>query len=126
MLKQHDPRFFRDMDDLVLGDKIVDGGLIYEAGEKYFVKVFDLFYYGSLKNLSSMWKDLHLFNAYDGISSKVGGPFSLIHGATLLKDQKGFKYRFVFLMDRKWQDLQRLIDLQMIENNCQGPPFTLD
>jgi hypothetical protein len=114
------PGFFQDMDDLVLGRCLAEGGQarIYEAGEGYVAKVFDMQVFGLAEHLKQM--PTGVLNAFKR-DTREGSPLSLICGATLLKDG-----RFAVVMQRKWGDLRTLIKLRLSEKDFQGPPFTFE
>jgi serine/threonine protein kinase len=124
--------FFKDLDDLVVGEKIGEGGQgdIYVAGFKetgrettfdYVVKVLkgDI----PLKLLHSQWppglfsfsERLNRSNTEKLMRFEFCGPF----GGTLLKDERPeLNNKFAFVMQRyKDGDLRTLIDKRMLHNN---------
>ncbi|KAG0554287.1 hypothetical protein KC19_12G079600 [Ceratodon purpureus] len=109
------PGFFQNMDDLVLEEKIAEGGEaeIYAARGGLVVKVMKQY---SLKYLIRFF-DTAFLNAFESDSHRLP-PLSLIKGGTLLTDST-IGNRFGIVMGRKWGDLRMLLDWHMKKKQAE-------
>ena len=136
--------FFSEVQEVVVGEKIAEGGqaeiYVAEVTFKDGRKFKDSKQYGirseqycnsefivkvmkdgcALQDLQRQWPKGMLLAHSRG--QRLRGPLKFLSGGTLLKNEE-LNYRFAFVMDRLWGDLKKLIDLRMDHNNNQGPPF---